>query len=144
MPIRQTSSNFNAESFEEKIKQTCILKLRYIGEECVRQARKHGTYTDRTGNLRSSVGYVIVDNSKIMAESEFRPVKNTTEGGDTGHKYARRLANRYPKGIALIVVAGMKYAVYVQRRGHDVTASAELLAERLLSQLKINAKLMHL
>lgn len=117
--------------------------LQYVGESCVRHARNHGTYTDRTGNLRSSVGYVIGDNGKVVGRSEFRPVKESHEGAKTGKEYAERLAAKFPQSIALIVVAGMSYAVHVQRKGYDVTISAELLAEQLLRQLKLNAKITH-
>ena len=143
MPIRQTTPPITSESLERKMRQACILKLQYVGESCVRHARNHGSYTDRTGNLRSSVGYVIVDNGKVVERSEFRPVKDAPEGGKTGLNYARKLASRYPHGVALIVVAGMKYAAYVQRKGYDVIASSELIAERLITQLKLKAKITH-
>lgn len=129
----------------ERYRKACILKLQYIGEKCIKDARLTGSYTDRTGNLRSSIGYVIVDRGLIAYESAFPPVKGGKEGSKEGEAYAKQLASQYGigSGIALIVVAGMNYASYVQRRGYNVTASAELLAEQLISQLKLNAKIEH-
>lgn len=55
-------------------------------------------------------------------------------GQQTGKSYIRQLAAKYPSGIALIVVAGMNYAVHVQKR-FDVLDSAELKAEEIIPQL---------
>ena len=52
--------------------------------------------------------------------------------------------DRQPTLATLIVVAGMNYAAYVQRKGYDVLTSSELLAEQLVRQLKLNAKITHL
>lgn len=144
MAIRKTQDIPNLDKkIEEKYRKACILKLQYVGEKCIRDARLTGSYTDRTGNLRSSIGYVIVDRGQIAYESEFPSVKNGSEGAKEGKVYAHELANQFGSGIALIVVAGMSYASYVQRRGYNVTASAELIAEQLISKMKLNAKVEH-
>ena len=39
------------------------------------------------------------------------------------------------KGVALVVVAGMNYAAYVEARGKNVLSSAEHLAERELPRM---------
>ena len=39
------------------------------------------------------------------------------------------------KGVALVVVAGMNYAAYVEARGYNVLSSAEHLAERELPRM---------
>lgn len=144
MAIRQTQGikDFD-KKIEEKLRKACFFKLQYIGEQCVRDARLTGSYTDRTGNLRSSIGYVIVDRGQVSFESAFPTVKNGSEGPKEGKAYAYELANQYSSGIALIVVAGMNYAAYVQRRGYNVTASAELIAEQLIKQMNLNAKIEH-
>ena len=43
--------------------------MQFIGEECVRIAREQGTYNDITGNLRNSVGYVLVRNGDIICKN---------------------------------------------------------------------------
>jgi hypothetical protein len=112
-----------------------IRRLAHIGEQCVNQARSVNSYKDRTGNLRSSTGYVIVVDGNIVQMSSFETVKNGYEGSADGQKFARSLVNGFPEGIVLIVVAGMKYAASVSARGKDVLDSAELLAERLVPQM---------
>ena len=42
-----------------------------------------------------------------------------------GQALAEELAKRFSNGYALIVVAGMHYAYYVETRGYDVLDSAE-------------------
>lgn len=106
--------------------------LNYVGEQCVNAARASNGYTDRTHNLRSSVGYVLVRDGKVVTQSTFSSLAGGAEGSSTGKTYAMELARKYPRGYALIVVAGMNYAAYVSAKGRDVLDSAELLAERLV------------
>lgn len=141
MAIRQTSSIGNVQQMvQERMRRAALLKLRYVGETCVKEARLTGSYTDRTGNLRSSVGYVIVDNGTIDTLAGFETVKSGAEGQKNGSKFAQSLAAKYHSGLVLIVVAGMNYAAYVQRRGYNVLASAELIAEDLLSKMNLKKK----
>jgi hypothetical protein len=126
--------------------QTAILKMKiiermaYVGESCVRVGRFNGTYRDQTGNLRSSVGYVIVSDGNTVQASGFEQVaakrdlgpKEKADGGKQGEEFAKELAGKYPKGIVLIMVAGMKYAAAVADMGKDVLDSAENEADRLL------------
>lgn len=139
MSIKQTTpqSEINRYIDErlERIKKAIIYNLRYIGEACVNAARDSGSYTDRTGNLRSSVGYVIVCDGKIMESSDFDVVKEGGKGTKEGARFAKELARQFPEGIVLIVVAGMNYAAYVSARGYDVIDSAELLADKLVPQM---------
>lgn len=144
MAIRQTQNIPNLQQkIEDKYRKACILKLQYVGEQCIRDARLTGSYTDRTGNLRSSIGYVIVDRGQVVSESAFPAVKNGGDGAKGGKTYAHELASQMGSGVALIVVAGMNYAQYVQRRGYNVTASAELIAEQLIQKMQLNAKIEH-
>lgn len=144
MAIRQTQNIPNLQQkIEDKYRKACILKLQYVGEQCIRDARLTGSYTDRTGNLRSSIGYVIVDRGQVVGESAFPAVKNGGDGAKGGKAYAHELASQMGSGVALIVVAGMNYAQYVQRRGYNVTASAELIAEQLIQKMQLNAKIEH-
>lgn len=94
--------------------------LKYMGEKFVNDARVKGNYNDRTGNLRSSIGYIIISNGQILD----RNFETSEKGSDraTGKREAEDFANemalRNPKGLLLIGVAGMEYAVYVERRHH--------------------------
>ncbi|MBR3548328.1 MAG: hypothetical protein IKN86_12355 [Bacteroidaceae bacterium] len=123
----------------ESMKAALIRELNYIGEKCVNtariSARKGRDFKDQTGNLRGSIGYVIVVDGEIVSESAFEPVKDGAEGSQEGRNYAERLAKQHPQGIALVVVAGMNYAKYVASKGYDVLQSGELLAKKLVPQM---------
>lgn len=141
MPIRQTTSNADLDRFIEnhvkRVVDSVIYRLSYIGEKVVNQARDTDkrTFKDQTGNLRSSIGYVIVSDGQIVKASDFRTVKGGSQGSATGRSYAERLAQQFPDGIVLIVVAGMNYATYVSAKGLDVLDSAELLAQREIPKM---------
>jgi hypothetical protein len=110
--------------------------LAQVGEQCVNQARSAGSYTDQTSNLRSSTGYVIAIDGRIVLMSAFDPVKpEGRKGSQDGKHFARSLVSGFPRGIVLIVVAGMRYASAVSARGKDVLDSAELLAEQLVPSM---------
>lgn len=104
--------------------------LSYVGELCVNEARSLTTYQDQTGNLRASVGYLILYNGVVLT-SDF----GTGVGGSTGEQVARTVASQYPSGWVLIVVAGMAYAADVESRGLDVLTSAEQLAKQVVPGL---------
>lgn len=126
--------------------------LNNAGIEAVKKARlivtAHGgggsvlpPYTVQTGNLVSSVGYAIVHDGKIVETSTFDavagPKGDGQEGSATGRAYVKELAMRYPTGYALILVAGMHYASYVQELYHkDVLVSGSLVAEQLVMELQ--------
>lgn len=139
MPIRQVTPNSEVNSYiERKLeiwRQLLIRNFSYIGEQVLNAARSTDSYKDRTGNLRSSIGYVVAVDGRVADISSFAVVKNGQEGSKTGADYARKLARKYPKGIVLIVCAGMNYAAYVSAKGYDVVDSAELLADRLVPQM---------
>lgn len=134
---RQIDRNIEAQ------KRVLARSLAVVGEKAVNKARESGSYKDQTGNLRSSTGYIVVVDGKVVdgKGASFKAVKDGKQGAKEGKDYAKQLAEKFPSGIALVVVAGMKYAYYVQKRGYDVTFSAEALASRLLYDLGMpNAK----
>ena len=119
----------------ERIEQLIIYNLSYVGEQCLTEARSTNSYKDQTGNLRSSIGYIIVKDGKVIRQSDFAVVRKGSEGKSEGEKFARSLANKFTDGIVLIVVAGMNYASYVSAKGYNVLDSAELLADRLVPSI---------
>ncbi|MFA6973997.1 MAG: hypothetical protein WC238_04660 [Parcubacteria group bacterium] len=118
------------------IEAIIIRNLQYLGEQCVNQARSNGDYTDQTGNLRSSVGYVVVARGQIV-QNDFQVASSGGEVGVTeGSSLAEKLAQQYKSGYALIVVAGMDYALYVEAKHHrDVLTSAEQYAQQKLPMI---------
>ena len=135
-----------------------IRDLTIAGEEAVKKARSIVTagggggvlppYTVQTGNLVSSVGYAITYEGRIIDMSSFQPVEGRkdkngiplgdgVEGSTTGKAYVKELATRFPQGYALILVAGMHYASYVQELHHrDVLVSGSLVAEQLVREIQ--------
>lgn len=115
-----------------------VYALGVIGEKAInyqkqlKGSKESKAYTDRSGNLRSSVGYVVVKDGEVVDVLFENAGTGTdgTEGVKTGENFARSLAGQYPKGYVLIVVAGMKYASYVANRGYDVLDGAALMAEK--------------
>lgn len=104
-----------------------IRGLRRIGLEAVNRARQDGSYTDRTGNLRRSTGYLVAVKGSVV-ESLF--------GNDVARNYAMQVLSEYKDtDIVLLVFAGMNYASYVQSRGYNVLASAEIEAEKRINEL---------
>ena len=119
----------------ERAEDAILNILMYVGESCITEARDNGSYMDQTGNLRSSIGYVVVRDGKIVGMKVGEQVKEGTEGKGKAESYMTRLASEHSTGISLIVVAGMNYAVYVEGRGKNVLSSSELLAECIVPQM---------
>lgn len=119
----------------ERIEGQIIYNLSYVGEQCLNAARSTNSYKDQTGNLRSSVGYVIARDGEIIRASDFKTVKQGRKGSKAGAAFVRRLVREFPQGFVLLVVAGMNYAAYVAAKGYDVLDSAELLAERFVPNM---------
>ncbi len=114
-----------------KIKEAIILRLARIGEQFIKNARENGTYTDRTGNLRNSIGYVIlVDGQEHL--SSFPGADGI--GKQTGRSIAEEAAQNFPTGIVLIVVAGMGYAAAVESKNYDVLTGSSVIAKEALEQ----------
>lgn len=128
----------------ERVERLTIRSLSKLGEQCVTKIRdREGdkSWYDQTGNLRSSVGYVIAHNKNIIQYSTFNQVKQGSEGVKTGKDLAKELAKRYSNNYVLIVVAGMNYAEFVEAMDNkDVLASTELWAREqvplMLEKLK--------
>ena len=131
-----------------KIIEAYIYRLSAIGEEVVNHARSlpsppqkmagkphKPNYIDWTSNLRSSIGYVISVDGRMYGQGGFEPEKGGEQGAEQGTAFAKQLVRHFPKGICLIVVAGMEYASYVSAKGYDVLDSSELLAEQLVPKM---------
>lgn len=105
------------EKFGDRAEMIIMDLLQRTGEEFVKIARLEGQYDDWTGNLRSSIGYVIVKDGNIIGRDFKMSDKKGTDkqtGKREGEQLAMDLVKTYSKGYVLIGVAGMKYAVYVE------------------------------
>ncbi|MBC9913185.1 hypothetical protein [Chitinophaga varians] len=139
----------------KRIDSAILTRLQYIGESFVKNAREKADFTDRTGNLRNSIGYIILKNGVQMYENFRRTAnvevsiksgrnrgqKRNTKGGKRGMEAAREVAanaaGNFQNGYVLIVVAGMEYAAFVEAMGYDVlTASSEIAKRDLQNAIK--------
>lgn len=136
-PMSEVNAYLKAEA--ERIHRLTIRALAYLGEQCVRLARDRApelSWIDRTGNLRSSIGYIITHNGNIVQYSDFRQVKHGSEGVKTGKDFAEEIAKQFSSDYVLVVVAGMNYAEFVEARDNkDVLATPELFANKELPKM---------
>ena len=120
------------------LRDNIMRALARLGEECVIRARNRSgddSWYDQTGNLRSSVGYGAYDYGKKYVESAFDTIKNGGEGSTEGQNYLHEIAELYQKCFALVIVAGMSYAEYVEAKDNkDVLASTELWARKQVNE----------
>lgn len=154
----------------ERIEKAIIDRLSLIGEEYVNAARKKAPdsydvvvngkktamhkagprmnfttadtegFIDQTGNLRSSIGYVVLKNGVVKAGSAFDEIKDGSEGSTKGKERIKKLKAKYKTGYVLIVTAGMGYAAAVEAKGYDVLTGSSFEAKAQLEKAKINFK----
>lgn len=126
------------DAFLNEIEKKQIARLQRLGEMCLVEARTNKGYMMQTGALLSSTGYeVFVDG--VAIHSQFDAASGAeSNAAETGIKSGQSIADtigKGTKGIALVVVAGMNYAAYVEAKGYNVLSSAEHLAERELPRM---------
>lgn len=105
------------DSVSDAMKMACL--------KMVERAKQTNTYKDQTGNLRSSIGYILYHNGKEISR-QFEIVKDGGDGIRKGGALARDVASEYNKGFVAVVVAGMNYAAYVEAKGKDVITGSSL------------------
>lgn len=141
-PMSEINAAIQAEI--DRVDMLTMRTLSYLGELCVIEARDRSqeeSWFDQSGNLRSSIGYVISHNGRILAYSEFNQVKQGNEGPKEGKELAQEIAKKYTSGYVLVVVAGMNYAEHVEAMDNkNVLASAELFARAELPKMMAKLK----
>ena len=125
----------------ERMKRAYIRDLNYIGTKVVSDIRDSvvSYWMDDTGNLRNSIGYILLEDGRRIGEN-FKEVNSTgKEGMPKAKAFADELQKQYPSGYVLIIVAGMEYAAYVEAiESRQVLTGGAKLAKDLLAE--INAK----
>lgn len=123
----------------ERKKQALYVRLFYIAEQCLNNARENHKYKVQTGNLTSSINYCIIDNGEIIKAGEWKAIPGTEDGKkgiDKGMEYLREMAEAQPQdGITFLMVAGMPYAKYVEAMSLDVLESSEAMAEKKVKEM---------
>lgn len=127
------------QSYLNRIDEVVIRNLMRLGEQAVAYARDRSgeeSWYDQTGNLRSSVGYVIGKDGVVLGKGGFSQVLSGAEGTSEGQSYAKELAEQMAGKYFLIVVAGMNYASYVEEmENKDVLASSSLFVQEELPRM---------
>ena len=125
-----------SDAFLQAVEKAQIEELQRLGEMCVTHARsvpKEQGFEDQTGNLRSSIGYMVFVDG-VAVHSFYEQVAGGSEGIKAGETLAKKVGEDQ-KGVCLVVTAGMNYAMYLEAKGRDVLTSAEHLAERELPRM---------
>ncbi|QBQ41204.1 hypothetical protein E2P86_08555 [Sphingobacterium psychroaquaticum] len=134
-----TDMNSLMKDIEREIEAETIKHLSAVLERGVELVRNKITnekaYQDHTGNLRSSTGFIIVKDGKVVHQS----FKESPVGTDrqTGLKNGLKAAldvMRESTGWGVVLVSGMEYASWVQSRGYDVLKGAYLGLDKALRQ----------
>lgn len=136
MAIRMVTTTHEVDEYFRKaaeiVEEEAGNELAAFGAECEERIRNRSaeeSWHDVSGNLRSSVGYVVAKEGKVWAMSAFNAVGGGTLGSSKGRAMAGRLAASYTDMFILAVFAAMEYADEVERLDNrDVLASAILWA----------------
>jgi hypothetical protein len=143
------NANQIALSIKEKrplLEKAIVRALYDIGVRCVNQALKAtegiwvsdlmGEYKNRTGNERSSIGFIIAKNGGMIEYYGFTPPEGYTmtadKGTEMGFGLAKEVSSGIPNGYCLVVVAGMQYSAALESKNYDVLTSAQYLMDREL------------
>lgn len=118
----------------KRFEDAALSRLQQVFELALNYYRNSSTWTDQTGNLRSSGGYIILRNSEQLVSGGFEVIKEGAEGAETGQRIAEEIALQYPTGLIGIFVAGMDYAVYVEATGRDVLTGPSMIGKDALKK----------
>lgn len=125
------------------VHQAYLERLENAGLEFIKIARsktkEDGGFKDQTGNLRNSIGYVIMKDGKqiigdfkVTAKGNPSKNKDGADGVEVGKRRATEIAGKYPQGYVLICVAGMHYAAAVESKNKDVITGSSLIVKQML------------
>lgn len=109
-----------------RIEQMLDMRLMQLAEEAVTFSKQNKGYKDRTANLKNSISFALYRDGQQLRIHEGRiPKPEESERGqgqvrDALERYAKTQGVEAAKGYALVIVAGMEYAPYVEHRGYNV------------------------
>lgn len=156
LTMRTSPDDFrrNMEEKYNQIMQSIAEALLMTCTEAVNRARSTNTYKDQTNNLRSSIGFMIYHNGKLLFRDFQTGGTGTGGGGDVsfttgggkevsfsakvnndtsgqrgllqGEALADKIAQKYTSGFVAVIVAGMNYALFVEAKGFDVLTGSTL------------------
>lgn len=114
----------------EKLKKDLISIYEEAAIRIIDEAKLSHTYKNRTHNLEASTGYGVVVNGVLVSFGGF---DDSCYGGQIGLQKLESIVPLINRDeCAIIVVAGMEYATYVERSGYVVLDSARFTGEEIL------------
>lgn len=127
----------------DKLQSNILNALSKLGDECVARVRNRPnseSWIDRTGNLRSSIGFAVYEHGRTFIQSSFPVVLNGAEGSMKAKKMIADMAKEYSRVYALVVIAAMDYAEDVEAiESKDVLESTRIWAASVVEQRVKNA-----
>ena len=87
--------------FQSKAEDKMLVFLQAGGEKFIEVARRSGSYKDQTGNLRSSIGYIIAKDGEVVTENFKEGDKGTDK--TTGKYKGRRLAEEVSLSYTVVM-----------------------------------------
>lgn len=139
--IQKDVDQFMDRVFRITLSEISAVGLQFVSDSRLKapaDAGPGGSFNDQTGNLRSSIGYIVVYDGNIVKE-DFNHGGGPI-GKAEGKQFAEYQAALYPKGWALITVAGMEYAAFVEAKGYDVITGSTLNANSQMRKVWSNVK----
>ena len=119
-------------SMPDRARMKAVDFLAEVGDRFCEVARATKTYNDVTGRLTASIGWGVAVGGQIVREGGF----GSGEGGDEGREALRRAAAEVVSDFpTLIAVAGMRYALYVERSGYAVLDGARVRMDDIVQSL---------
>jgi hypothetical protein len=117
--------NGEVDAWFDELVQDCRQAAKQFVDRIRAGSTTEGLWKNRTWNLRSSIGYLLVYNGDIV-EEYFPEVGGGTEGTVEGKAYAEEIALLVNdrEGIHIVIVAGMEYAIFVEGHNIDVLTHA--------------------
>lgn len=125
------------DGFVDQVDLKTLEAMKYVGESFVAAARENREFKDDTGNLQSSIGYVIAKDGKVL----FEAIKGVDDylknpkGKAEGLRLAQAVVKENNKGWVLVGVAGMNYGLYVEARGIDVISGSIPGTQELMKEI---------
>ena len=119
----------------ESVKDITIEAMAEAGERAVSLCKSTKTYKDKTGNLTASIGFGVVKDGNLVRVGGF--------GGGKGGSQGMAVLERARSGVhdGLIIVAGMEYALYVERKGYVVLDGGTLHVDKDIASILRNVRL---
>ena len=117
---------------ERQVFERAVKAFQYIGEMLIIHARTNVGFMDQTGNLRSSIGYILFVDGRVYKEA----YSGNSEGMLSGKNLAKEIKSTISnERIVLVCTAGMNYALYVESKGYNVLTATENYAKSVVKSL---------